>query len=644
MVDRKVDNRFSGNADVVVQAGEVGDVHITHVHVEPDDHVTQAARRLARAVDAQWRAEAAIRGLFGGEPIPVDWDTENGGATGTVRPEPARGAELPGYFRRLEGPGRLVILGPAGAGKTSTAVLLLLGLLTDRRPDQPVPVLLALDSWDPATEHVTTWMHRRLTEDYPTLGRGRHGLKRAAQLLDSHLILPVLDGLDELPAARRAAALRGINRILDDRTPLVLTCRTAEYHALDHEGFAVPGAAVIRARPVGPEAVRRYLTAPGGSEQQARWRHVLDLLQDEPQGPLARTLANPALLALARTVYGAGSGREPAALAALARTATADRLADHLLSNLVPTVFDTGPVARNAPAWWRRQWTPEQSRRWLAFLARESIRLGGNDLAWWRLESYRPPGVTGVDIGLTVTAGFALVVTATRLIGGSGVPWGFLWGSIGTVGLSCGVIARLGASNRQRFGGIGMDPLGVVLGSLLGGVAFLLLGWAGHGFGGMPLPLLALGGLAYLTMLPLQVVQLVQSRREVDAEAMDPHRLMRRQRRSSLALLAATFAGILAVNHLLATAAVHLGVGFADTGLPVAYSQAAPVVSLPLGVLFASRWGAYSVVRVRHALWGRLPWRLMRFLQDAHQRGVLQQVGAVYQFRHVRLRDTLAKG
>jgi hypothetical protein len=40
---------------------------------------------------------------------------------------------------------------------------------------------------------------------------------------------------------------------------------------------------------------------------------------------------------------------------------------------------------------------------------------------------------------------------------------------------------------------------------------------------------------------------------------------------------------------------------------------------------------------------GRLPWRLVRFLADAHeQRGVLRQAGAAYQFRHVELQRHLA--
>ncbi|WP_203227476.1 hypothetical protein [Streptomyces aurantiacus] len=58
--------------------------------------------------------------------------------------------------------------------------------------------------------------------------------------------------------------------------------------------------------------------------------------------------------------------------------------------------------------------------------------------------------------------------------------------------------------------------------------------------------------------------------------------------------------------------------------------------------LAASTWGWYLLSRTWLALRGDLPWRLMRFLDDAHQRGVLRQAGAVYQFRHARLQDRLA--
>ena len=52
-------------------------------------------------------------------------------------------------------------------------------------------------------------------------------------------------------------------------------------------------------------------------------------------------------------------------------------------------------------------------------------------------------------------------------------------------------------------------------------------------------------------------------------------------------------------------------------------------------------WLLFTVTRLWLALWGRLPLRLGHLLEDAHRRGVLRQVGAVYQFRHARLQQFL---
>ncbi len=53
-------------------------------------------------------------------------------------------------------------------------------------------------------------------------------------------------------------------------------------------------------------------------------------------------------------------------------------------------------------------------------------------------------------------------------------------------------------------------------------------------------------------------------------------------------------------------------------------------------------WLSFMLNSGRLALRGRLPWSLMDFLADAHQRGVLRQAGAVYQFRHIELQHRLA--
>ena len=53
-------------------------------------------------------------------------------------------------------------------------------------------------------------------------------------------------------------------------------------------------------------------------------------------------------------------------------------------------------------------------------------------------------------------------------------------------------------------------------------------------------------------------------------------------------------------------------------------------------------WPSYMLTRGWLAFHHHLPWSLMSFLSDAHQRGVLRQAGAVYQFRHLELQRRLA--
>ncbi|MFE9637343.1 NACHT domain-containing protein [Streptomyces sp. NPDC006463] len=55
-----------------------------------------------------------------------------------------------------------------------------------------------------------------------------------------------------------------------------------------------------------------------------------------------------------------------------------------------------------------------------------------------------------------------------------------------------------------------------------------------------------------------------------------------------------------------------------------------------------SAWGWFLTTRLWLCGTGRLPWRLMTFLDDSHRRGVLRQEGAVYQFRHARVQTQLA--
>jgi hypothetical protein len=81
-------------------------------------------------------------------------------------------------------------------------------------------------------------------------------------------------------------------------------------------------------------------------------------------------------------------------------------------------------------------------------------------------------------------------------------------------------------------------------------------------------------------------------------------------------------------------------------------SAASTALALVTGILFglavgltvclARAWGAFAFTRLWLASRGRIPLEYMGFLDDAHRRGVLRQVGAVYQFRHARLQERLA--
>ncbi|MCX4967338.1 hypothetical protein OHA98_21720 [Streptomyces sp. NBC_00654] len=67
------------------------------------------------------------------------------------------------------------------------------------------------------------------------------------------------------------------------------------------------------------------------------------------------------------------------------------------------------------------------------------------------------------------------------------------------------------------------------------------------------------------------------------------------------------------------------------------------IIGLTVGA-YHTAWADFVASRTYLAIRRRVPWRLMPFLQDAHEhRGVLRQIGTVYQFRHIELQRHLAQ-
>ncbi|WP_406158294.1 helix-turn-helix domain-containing protein [Streptomyces sp. NBC_01005] len=671
--------------------------------------IVAAATELAREIRRRWQREEEHRRVHDPFPLPVRWQdapesltdhSENiqrlpPGATPDRMDLSGDLGSVAEVYRRI-GSGRLVVLGRAGSGKSILTIRFVLDQLEAREPHDRVPVIFSIGSWDPTAVALRDWLIDRLLRDHPHLTRrASDGSTLATALVDADLVLPVLDGFDEIAEGLRSTALEVLNAT---SLPLVLTSRRGEFaEAVQEAGAPLVWAAGLELTDLTfddlagylPRTARPVPRGDGGSP--AVWTPVLDRLRARESGaatPLARVLSTPLMIVLARTMYSEAPDRNPAELLDAERFPDENSLEEHLLAGFVPTVYRRRVAERSATRRRERHRDPERAERWLGHLAHHLARLDGDqqDLAWWRIGDSLRLSTRLLSVAVSSALCVALAVWIVNLIHvpfpvGEALMSGCSMGAVAGLAFGCvhAILVRVGttafepAHVRLRLPGggtgVGRRPVrtfvarfGAVLpgGFVMGVGCASALAFQRWLYYGIPLAdeLVIKGTLINMLVLGLifgtgaglvfGAVAVLEAPLDVTS--------------------AATPAGLLASNRAtvvrqvlvlvpMLTLAIAVG-GHLITGLldgilgTLVWDVAGGLVIGAIGglggtcayALSFTAWGRWLVLsRIWLPLTGRLPWDTVAFLDDAYRRGVLRQTGAVYQFRHIRLQHHLAR-
>jgi hypothetical protein len=253
-------------------------------------------------------------------------------------------------FDRRDVGGKLLILGAPGAGKTTTMLDLAAVLVQRANLDstEPMPIMVNLSSWQNAKQSLEDWLLGELKLKYgvsPKLGQ---------RWLTEQKLLPLLDGLDELPAERQGPVVGQINDWMQSGhgpTRLLLCCRIEEYE-LHGEKLTLHGA--VRLEPLTNEQLQQYLNALG---MGSLWG---TLQQDQALLGLVRT---PLLLSVSILA------NESLDAAQWQRLETTQARVGYLLDAYVERRLHEAVNSREYTP--RKQPTAKQTRQWLVWLAQQ---------------------------------------------------------------------------------------------------------------------------------------------------------------------------------------------------------------------------------------------------------------------------------
>lgn len=612
---------------------------------------------------------------------------------GASDPVTTPGVGIADFYRRTAD-ARLVVVGGGGTGKTVLLIRMVLGLLDFRWPGEAVPYRLSAAGWN-VGEGLERWLTKEMARD--------SGLspQQAALLVSEGLILPVLDGLDEMDPLdaehpyRAAEALRALHkRTREGRpAPFVAACRDDVHQRLAaSEGHPAAPAVVMSA--LDADRICRCVDRLAGHE---RWHEVLGELERRPRGQLARQLSVPWRLAVVTAFYeerddDGGHLRDPSDLirmgsalpdagpmslyaATLLRAGSSDetkaRRIHGMLSELAAYLVDNQALQRrvggeplpHVDIVVHRLWPITGSRwaRWLSAALSMVLWAPAAFVVWWVLG--RMNWSAALDAGIAVAASLLPLRSLWSSLAWWPHPKRIVLGRLRTrvsrarlVMTPTGALALgavLATTGRPDYAGACAISFAVVFGAgitlavrdtadsrllvFTGTVTGLLLGLLGRVLVGF---LGASGGLLFGTAgAGLALFAAVAAALRLPESTPGHVRNPVFGEFVTNDLRTGLVSGTLTAAVTAALLVLLPGLGASPPQIAVAAGGVG--LSVGLGAV-ADTWRRHVAMLILAR--GRLPIRLGAALEDSYRSGLLRRAGIAYQFRHLELRDHFAHG
>lgn len=247
--------------------------------------------------------------------------------------------------------GELLILGEAGSGKTTLLLELARHLLDRAEQDVnlPIPVIFLLSSWSEKQLPLDQWIIEELYNKYQVpylLGE---------QWLRSEMLLPLLDGLDEVTASTRSACITAINTYREGHglSPIVICSRPTEYLCYAQRLLLRSAVAI---QPLTEQQIASYMQSAGENFALA-----YEVLRNDQE--MQELLATPFMLNILISTCQNKSAKEIVVM--------------YLSPGMYPRIFHAyvEQMLQHHPAA-TVSYKPSQLIRWLAYLANQMRQHG----------------------------------------------------------------------------------------------------------------------------------------------------------------------------------------------------------------------------------------------------------------------------